>query len=218
MKNDKLTLKQQEFIIGTLLGDGNMQTETKGRTWRYRAIQKLDHQEYLFFKYEMLINFCNDKPIYSKIFDDRTNKFYERYYFNTKVHKCFRFYGNLFYKWNDVLNKFIKIIPKNIEKFLTPASIAYWYMDVGALNWLGKSNGMRICTDNYTLICVKRLQKALKKKFNIETKLKKKKKKMIISFSLYINEKNSESFRELIKPYLINCMKYKVSAENKNHL
>lgn len=214
-----LTIQQHELIIGTLLGDGNLQTETQGRSWRYRAIQKAEHKEYLFFKYDILKSYCTTVPIYNKILDERTLKHYEHYYFNTIVDKSFRFYGNLFYKWNNEKNKFIKLIPKNIEKFLTPAIIAYWYMDDGALKWLGKFNAMRICTDSFTLLCVKRLQKALKNKFNIETNIIiKKKNKIIVGYRLYINEKNAESFRNLIKPFLIQCMYYKVSDGFKNHL
>ena len=33
-----LTQPQIYLIIGTLLGDGNLQTYTNGLTWRYRAL------------------------------------------------------------------------------------------------------------------------------------------------------------------------------------
>jgi len=47
---------------------------------------------------------------------------------------------------------------------------------------------------------------------------KKLKKDNIIGYRIAINEKNTEKFRNLIKPYLINCMRYKVSDGNKGHL
>jgi hypothetical protein len=92
-------------------------------------------------------------------------------------------------------------------------------MDDGSLKWLYKSNAMRICTENFSYICVKRLQKAILNKFNINLTLTKfKKKSIIIGYRLYINEFNSKAFRELIKPYILESMKYKVSDGNKYHL
>jgi hypothetical protein len=54
----QLTNQQRDLIIGTLLGDGNLQTETQGRTWRYRALQKAEHQPYLDHKYTILKDYC----------------------------------------------------------------------------------------------------------------------------------------------------------------
>lgn len=213
----KLKQNQKNLIIGTLLGDANLQTETNGRTWRYRALHKAEHKEYLIHKYNILINLCTCAPIYEEIFDQRTNKNYRHFYFNTFIDPSLRFYANLFYENKD--SKFIKVIPKNIEKWLNAEVLAYWYMDDGSLKWLGKSNAMRICTENFSYRCVKRLQKALLNKFSLDlTLLKVKKKSKILGHRLYINEANSKTFRELIRPYLLDSMKYKVSDGNKNHL
>jgi hypothetical protein len=65
-------------------------------------------------KYNCLINLCKTPPIYEEVFDRRTNKNYKRFYFNTIIDDSLRFYANLFYDNKD--GKFIKIIPKNIEK------------------------------------------------------------------------------------------------------
>jgi hypothetical protein len=51
MKNTILTPEQQEVLVGSLLGDANLQTETNGQTWRLRIIQK--DKDYLFHKYEI---------------------------------------------------------------------------------------------------------------------------------------------------------------------
>lgn len=134
---------QKDLLVGTLLGDGNLQTETKGRTWRYRALQKLEHKEYLLHKYDIMKPFCTSPPIYSETFDTRTQKTYKRLYFNTIVSNELKtpnnkHYGNLFYKFDtnylvSLTNKMIKDVPDTIELFLTPRAIAYWYMDDGSL-------------------------------------------------------------------------------------
>jgi hypothetical protein len=219
----QLTQEQKDLLVGTLLGDGNLQTFTKGRTWRYRALQKEKdfHYEYLFHKYEILKDFCDTGPIFSKILDSRTGKTYERWYFNTTVQSSFRYYGNLFYQpdTGPNPNQRVKVVPKTIEQLLTPRAIAYWYMDDGSLKWKKKSNAMRICTESFSDDGVKRLQKALKKLYNIDTQLTRKtNNQKFVGYRLAINEQNSTAFRELIQPYLVDWMRYKVSDGNKGHL
>jgi len=155
--------EQKDLIIGTLLGDGNLKTETKGRTWSYRAIHKKEHKEYIEHKYNILKGMCKSEIKLSKIWDKRTKKEYEYYIFNTTVQNSLKFYGNLFYIYDSERKIVIKKVPLKIEKFLTPKAIAYWYMDDGSIKWLGKSNVMRICTENFSFECIQRLKKVLKK-------------------------------------------------------
>jgi hypothetical protein len=214
-----LTQEQKDLLVGTLLGDGNLQTETSGRIWRYRALHKAKDVNYLQYKYKILKNFCQSPPIYGSIYDTRTGKTYERWYFNTTVQNSFRYYGNLYYTKHPNSNRMIKDVPLNIEQILTPRAVAYWYMDDGSLKWLGKSNAMRICTESFSETGVKRLQKALKNLYNIETQLVcKTNNKKFVGYRLAINESNSTAFRNLIRPYLIPPMGYKVSDGNKGHL
>lgn len=222
----KLNCHQKDLLVGSLLGDANLQTETYGRTWRYRALQKAEHKEYLDHKYEIFKDMCNSPPTFSEVFDfaseagkTRTQKTYERWFFNTTVQDCFRHYGNLFYTYDQKSGKMIKDVPKTIQKILSPRAIAYWYMDDGSLKWKGKSNAMRICTESFSTDGVNRLKKAFKDRYNIETQLTPKSKNgVFVGYRLAINEENSTPFRELIFPYLVDCMRYKVSDGNKGHL
>jgi hypothetical protein len=218
IKKMKLNQHQKDLLIGTLLGDGNLQSNTKGRTWRYRVVHKEKDKEYLDHKYQILKPFCQSPPIYSssEVFDDRNQRTYQRWYFNTTVHNCFRHYGNIFYTYDPKTNLMIKDVPKNIKKYLTPCAVAYWYMDDGALKWLGRSNAMRICTESFSEHGVNRLKSALSDLYNIETQLiRKTNQKVFVGYRLAINEKNSSPFCELIKPYLVECMRYKVSNGHK---
>ena len=218
-----LTQQQKDLLVGTLLGDGNLQTETRGRTWRYRAIQKAEHKDYLFHKYEIMKEFCSTEPKRSQVADVRTNKTYKRWMFSTKVNDSFRFYGNLFYTYDQKTQRMVKDVPVNIEKFLTPAAVAYWYMDDGCLKYAGKSNAMRICTESFSNDGVRRLQRALNTLYNIEATHTKKNtivngNRVRVGLRIAINEKPSTAFRELIEPYLVDCMKYKVSNGKKGCL
>lgn len=214
-----LTQEQKDLLVGTLLGDGNLQTETSGRTWRYRALHKAEHRDYLEHKHNILKNFCQSPPIYGSIDDPRTGQTYKRLYFNTTVQDSFRYYGNVFYKKDPNSNQMIKDVPLNIEQMLTPRAVAYWYMDDGSLKWKNRSNAMRICTESFSEPGVKRLQKALKNLYNIDTQLvSKTNNNKFVGWRLAINEANSTAFREFIRPYLVPPMGYKVSDGNKGHL
>jgi recombination protein RecA len=217
----KLTQEQKDVIVGSLLGDGNLQTETQGRTWRYRALQHDKHLEYLEYKYNVLKDLCSTGIIHSKILDDRTGKVYKRNYFNTQVHECLRHYGNIFYTYDTNLNKFVKDVPKTIAQVLTPRALAIMYQDDGALKqrWKGRSNAMRICTESFTLDGLNRFKSTMKDLYGINITLTAKKKdSLIVGYRVSIPEASSAAFVSLIKPYLIDCMKYKVTDGNKGSL
>lgn len=207
-----LNQEQKDVIFGTLLGDGSLQTFSNGRTWRYRALHKEDHAEYLNNKYEVLKSLCNSPPSYNEAPDSRTNKTAKRFYFNTIVSPSLNFFANMFYTQDPKTQKWIKDVPINVEKFLTPRALAYFYMDDGAIKSRGRSNAMRLCTESFSVEGVHRLQKAMQNCFNIETTLTAKKfKDGTIRYRMAIPEKSSAAFRELIRPYLVDCMKYKVT-------
>lgn len=208
-----LSQLQIDLIIGTLLGDANLQTYTNGLTWRYRALHSSDHLEYLHHKFEILSSFINASiETESSTFDKRTNKTYKRHYFNTTVQYCFKVIADAFYKYDKKEDKFIKIIPLNIKEFLTPRAIAYLHQDDGCLKWKGKSNAMRICTENFTVEEVQLIQNSLFELYNIKTgRNKKTLKDGSVRYRIAIPEASSTAYRKLIQPYLVNCMKYKVS-------
>jgi hypothetical protein len=90
--------KQKDILLGCLLGDANLQTETDGRTWRLRMLHSIKQTEYLAHKYNEFKQFCSTglvldtpKP------DKRTGKTYSRYYFNTQVIPSLKYYGDMFY-------------------------------------------------------------------------------------------------------------------------
>lgn len=212
-----LNIKQQQqqqrkdLLVGTLLGDGSLQTGSNGKTWRYRALHQLEQKEYLYHKYMLSKDFCTSEPFISEK--------YNRIYFNTVVHRDFNEYAELFYNYDVVKGKWVKVVPKEIKDYLTPRALAYFYMDDGALKWLNHSNAMRICSESFTFEENVLIMDVLKDLYNINTKLVKRKLKgNLVGYRISIPEKSSGLFRELIKPYLVDCMKYKVSDGKKGHL
>ena len=95
---EKLTKLQCSVLVGILLGDASLQTESNGRTYRLRVSQSEHHKEYVFHLYEIFQNFTTSPPK-QYVFTDPRNprKHYIRWSFSTTQQACFRFYGHQFY-------------------------------------------------------------------------------------------------------------------------
>ena len=200
MISPQLSLDQREALVGLLLGDGNLQTESNGKTYRLRICQSEEHKEYVFHLYELFKNFTNSPPTLGKAVDRRTGKTYLSWSFSTTQHSCFRFYGQQFYD-----EKKEKRIPKIIGRLLKPRSIAYWYMDDGAQKWKNRSKGVRFCTDNFQRSQVESLAQVLQDKHQLKTTLQKQRR----NYRIYVSSDSHELLKELLWDYLIPTMRYK---------
>lgn len=192
---------QKEILIGILLGDGNLQSNVNGTTYRLRCIQGELNKEYLFHLYDQFHLFVRTKP--KKLNEISGTKIYTKYYFNTISLDIFHYYGELFY------NGKVKIIPSNIYDLLTPCSLAYWFMDDGALKWKNKSNGLVLCTDSFTLKEVELLCNVLSRKFNLIVTIQKNGN----AYRIYISSKSYEVFKSLVFPYMYPTMLYKLNIK-----
>ena len=196
----KLSKIQREIVVGILLGDGNLRCNKLKTKFSLRILQSEKHKNYVFHLYEIFKEFTITPPKNAIFFDSRfKEKKYSRWYFNTVSHSCFRFYYHQFYKNNK------KIVPKLIHRWLTPRSIAYWYMDDGSLKWKEKSLGVRFCTDNFSILEVNTLLSVLKEKYNLKCSKQKNRK----SFRIYISSESYTDLNTLIFPFLIPSMIYK---------
>lgn len=213
--------EQKDLIFGSLLGDANLSTETHGKTWRFRVGHAEPFKEYVIHKYDILEPYCRTPPALNQTKPDlRTGKSYKRWVFNTLIVPQLKFYGDMFYTYNPKTQTFEKDAPSlnNIKKNLTPRALAYFYMDDGAIKSLGKSNGMRICTEGFTVNGVTRIKTALKDLYGFDVTLTKKMAYNEERKRISILERDSTGFRNVIEPHLVNCMKYKVSDGKRGHL
>lgn len=183
-----LNNKQIELIVGSLLGDACI---VKRRNKSYFRISHCEKQkDYLLYKKDILNNIVRT---INKHIDKRGNSI--MYSFNTLSFTELNMFRDMFYK--DV-----KIINNKISNYLTPFSLAIWYMDDGSK--INKS--CKISTDSFTEEENKLLQNILKEKFDLDCKVLNYKK----YYYLFFNVKNTIKFHNLIREYVVDCMKYKL--------
>ena len=127
--NIKITKEMEEIIVGTLLGDGHINCNSKSLTKEKETAilvfaHKLEQKSYCFHKYEELKPLFNREPQYN--LQERNGKLNESFYAITKSSLSLKKYRNIFYKGKE------KIIPENISDFYTKKSLAYHFMDDGS--------------------------------------------------------------------------------------
>jgi hypothetical protein len=193
-----ITSRENAIIIGTILGDAHL-TKTSVRL-------EITHSEkqkmYLFWKYTELQRFVSAEPYRLENYDERYGKTYIRWKFNTRIDKFFEELYKFFYV------KERKIIPKEIYFLLTsPLTLAVWFMDDG-----GRRNdcyGMFFNTLSFTREENEILSSCLKRNFSLDSRIH----WVQDGYRLYIPSKEAKYFCELIHPYIIPSMSYKLSYD-----
>ncbi len=187
------------IVFGMLLGDSCVYYDKRqnGDNIRINTTQGEDQLDYLRFKmslfgdnnykiYKGKSGYC-DKAVYSSsLITDRT--------ISSVVNKCY-------YKNNK------KTITKEMLQYITPASLAIWYMDNGSLKHKndGLSPSIILSTCRFSLEENNLLIDMLKEKFNIESNLRREKN----YWSIYITTKGTIPFLTLVTKYMPKCMRYK---------
>src|SRR3989338_5540333 len=180
----KLNNNQRQILVGLILGDGHLETQNKGKTFRLKVEHALNQKE------------CVLTPPQIKL-QTVGGIVRQKYWFSTISTGSFRFYGQLFY----VDHK--KVVPKMIVKLVETLTLAVWFMDDGSLK--SQFHKARIInTQCFKISDLQRLQGMLLKKFNIPTTLRRQKE----GSQIYIPSQSVERFVSLVKPYIIPSMEY----------
>jgi recombination protein RecA len=199
--NIKLSERQRSIIVGTLLGDGHLETTNKGKTCRLKITHSVKQREYTEWLYNELKNLVRTPP--QRKFKNGVSKIYEECWFNTYSLGSLRFYSQQFYVNGE------KVIPKIIGKLLDPLAIAVWFMDDGSY----KSNRHKtyiIHTLSFKKKDLQLLSEVLERKFWIKTKLHKQYYKSSVKWRLYILSESADKFKNLVELYVLPSLKYKL--------
>lgn len=202
-KRLKLSARQKEILVGTLLGDGHLETQDGGKTYRLKIEHTIRQKEYVDWLFQEFQEWVRTPPKERKrlITLHGRPKEYERIGFSTLSSGTLRFYAQQFYTKSCLE----KTVPKLIKRWLTPLAMAVWYMDDGSI----KSNTHRTVlmnTQGFKDIDLKYLQDALQIKYGIQTTVRKQKD----GKQLYVPSESVDLFLRAIEPFILASMRYKL--------
>jgi hypothetical protein len=221
-----LSLEQEHYLIGHLLGDGNLEsTDFYGVNARFKFIQKTSSIDYATDVMEIFKNYLGsdtvpkkeDPRIIGPTIINRTvnNVTLSSARFHTRNSPIFGYYFQQWYKQMIINDKMrnIKIVPNSLEN-LSIKSIAVWFNDVGCAS---NGGGPKICTDAFTFSEIERLCGLIQKSIRIDTTIIKQASLPNVTYRICINgQENADKFRLIIRPYMHKSMVYRL--DNKSPL
>lgn len=199
-KDLKLTKRQRQIIAGLLLGDGHLETRDNGRTYRLKVEHGERQQEYVQWLFEELKDLVGSEEPYKKVATADSRKV--SYGFTSYSLGILRFYGQQFYSQGQ------KVIPRKVNKLLSPLSVAIWFMDDGSKK-SSRHNTYIIHSLGFRRAELERVCVALEKVFGIHAVLHKQKQHY---WRIYIPSESAQTFKSLIERYVteIPSMTYKL--------
>nr|YP_010691075.1 LAGLIDADG endonuclease [Phellinus igniarius]WBU93176.1 LAGLIDADG endonuclease [Phellinus igniarius] len=126
--NLKLTSELEEIIIGLMLGDLHAEKLTPNSNTRLQFKQSIKNKNYIDHLYSLYKIYCNSEPTVNTSLDKRAGKRDLNVSIKiwTSSIPCFNKFRELFYESSGK-----KHVPLELEKLITPRSLAYWAMDDG---------------------------------------------------------------------------------------
>lgn len=193
--NPTISPEMHQVLLGTLLGDSFM-----GSSKAYQVSHSIYQMEYF---YDIL----GYMGAFIATIGDRRVKTGESLYMWTYRHDVFKPYYDRFYSHGKT-KKYFTI--KSIQG-LEPRGLAYWYMDDGKYH----DYGAYLCVgkispeEGFVLI------NYLREKFSIESTFQVQNIKKG-HYNIYIKSESRNHFFNLIEPYIIKSMKYKITGDAPN--
>jgi len=194
----RLTPYTKGVIVGLILSDGWL-IISNSKNARLGFSQSGSHSEYFWFVFSLLSHYCSSYPTLRN--RSRLGKQTIALQFLTRLMPCLTELHTLFYP-----NK-VKVIPSNIYDLLTPVALAHLIMGDGGF----KSKGIYICTDSYSIQDVVRLMNALILRYDLKCTLHKASNSC--GYRIYISRNSVWKVKEIVKPYLVPSMYYKLGEE-----
>lgn len=205
--NPILTKSQLDLIYGSSLGDLYIELPVKNA--RIVIHQRGEQEDYFDHKCKMLETILSNNIHKEPRYDKRLKKYLPYYQAKTLTHPQITEIYNIIY-----INK-IKTVTKEWLSHITPRGLAYWFMDDGC-------NSGSLYTMGFSLEENELLQEWLLNTYNIKTSIhrykgytKENSSKLIPGtkecyYSLYIKAESRNIFKDLISPYIIPSMEYKL--------
>jgi len=209
---ETVVAKRSEFkglIAGMLLGDGCLSL-SGGKNAFVRIQHSIKQADYLIYKAQLLESLTN-----VNIYDIKPSKRtpYSGIACKTRRHPLYTRIYEIVYRNSK------KTISKTWLSWLNEHGLALWYMDDGSLlkrYTYNKSDKRRICsrivrlnTCGFSLDENQLLIDFMRERFGIEFKLLRNGKYWLIR----LGAKEANKFFDIIRPYIVPCMKYKIDMQ-----
>lgn len=194
-KDIKLSEIQLQFILGTVLGDACIRKDSKNKNARICFVQSEAQEELFMSKVNIMDEFMGSYKKFESKEDLRTGHVYKSFRGATHTHPEFTNLYNMIYKNGKKI-----ITQEYIDMINHPIALAYWFMDDGTKRGEISTN----CFTQKEVVLLKHLLS----KFDIKDVSINKTTRGY--YTLRILSKSREKFDNLIKPYIIESMKYKL--------
>lgn len=201
-KTIKLNPMQKEVLVGTLLGDASIPLRKGKSVFHVKFEQNIARAAYIQHLYSIFYNFVGTPP---QVRDIRGGGAQDRQsmWFRTYGHPEFKFYDELFYPAHEHTGlRRKKRVPQNIQEFLTPRALAYWFMDDGT----SSQRSYNFSTHSFPLEDQEILVQAFRDNFLINATIQKDRS----MYRLGLPRASSQKFVDLISPYIHPCFDYKI--------
>lgn len=194
-----LSKEQRSIIFGIILGDGYLQ-KTGDKNSRLRLEHSSKQKEYLLWKIKKLPNLFQGEPKYLERVNPISKKTYCYFRHQSQSTPFLGALRKIFYPEGK------KKIPENIKKYLSPQTLAVWYMDDGY--YYLRDRCAYLYLGNVSQNEAKNLVKAISEKFNISTKWLRKKK----GYAIYFPPKEAIKLKDIIKGHILSQFNYKLPS------
>lgn len=195
LKKLNLSALQKSVLIGSALGDGNLELNWSKTNYRLRIGGSEKQKDYIFWKYNILKDIVLTEPKY--------NQSTKSFHFSTISHPEITELGKIFYNGSK------KVLPDKISELLKDqTAVAIWFMDDGnAIKRSGKIYGYHFNTQSFSKEENVSLAQTLENVYGIESMLE-------INHGRYrirIMRKNSrEILKKIIRNKILGSMQYKI--------
>ena len=173
------------LLIGSYLGDGHFSKFQKGQESKLTINHWIEQKDYLFWKYEKL----KKVNLHNTIFSNSKSTIFTT---KSKSHPIFSKFRTEGYE-----NLKGKLNLKLVEN-INSESFSIWYLDDGSVT----NDGVNITCQSLCYDEKEILKNLIFRNIGLEVN--------ITSNSLYIPKKEIEKFQNIVRPYCINSMLYKL--------
>ena len=198
-----LPLELHSIFIGIMLSDGGLYKSSPTSNVRFEMSFGEKYKELAFYIGDLFKDYMSN-PVKSLEVKGK-NKVYINYRLKTKTLPVFNSYFEMFYKLDPLTNKYVKIVPTNINDLMDPIVLAYLIQGDG--NFDKGRNRVRIYTNSFTKLEVENLAEAIKTRLNIYTGVLHDRKDQWI---LTIGANNLELLRKTVRPHFHSSMLYRL--------